>query len=83
VRRRLQAVRAIARRSLQSKFGRLCRIANNILDSLGDARRVVPVAGAAAKAIKEFKDALEVAVEKPDQRPKARNLEATWPGRRP
>jgi hypothetical protein len=82
VKRRLQAVRAIGRRSLQSKFGRLFRIANNILDSLGDALNFVPGVGAAAKGIKEFKDALEVAVEEPDERPKSRDREATWRSRK-
>jgi hypothetical protein len=81
VKRRLETVRAIGRRSLQSTFGRLCRIANNILDSLGDALSFVPGVGAAVKAIQEFKDALEVAVEEPEERPKPRDRDATWPSR--
>jgi hypothetical protein len=81
VKRRLEAVRAMGRRSLRSTFRRLCRIANNILDSLGDALNVVPGVGAAVKGIQEFKDALEVAVEEPEERPKALDPNRTWPSR--
>jgi hypothetical protein len=67
---RLESVRASNRRIVQSKLGRCLRIANNILESLGDA---VPVVGpVAVKAIKEFKDALGIAAEGPEEIAKAR-----------
>lgn len=65
----LGRVRSAGRHAVRSKLGRVLRIADKILDSLGEALAFIPGVGSAVSATREFKEALEVVIEEPDAIP--------------